>query len=123
MKIAHRVPTVAPTSNMTGRIEPGYQREVDNSMARFAADYLRAQKSLEGAERRLKKAQSIAVEGLVKKAKAKADKDTQALWVLVEARREELNILARHMSSTPAGSKNRGTDSFRPVPIRHGGQL
>lgn len=37
------------------------------------------------------------------------------LWALVELRRDELNRLARLMNATPAGSKNRGTGSYKGV--------
>lgn len=46
------------------------------------------------------------------------------IWAAyVSPRWAELERMARLMVQTPAPRKNRGTDSFRPIPIRHGGLL
>jgi hypothetical protein len=106
---------------MTGLIEPEYQAEVDRSTARLEKQYRERQRAVASAERRAAKlAATTTTPG--KRTKA-AERDLRAAWELVEQRRAELNRLAGLMQASPAGSQNRGRESYRPVPIRHGGNI
>lgn len=121
MKITHKFPTPQLTANMTGKLTPEYEREVEQSTARLEQQYLQAQKSFAAAERRaMKKAARVANER-TKASGQRAKREVQLAWLQVEERRRELNALSRLMTTTPASAKNRGTSSWKPVPNRHGG--
>ena len=72
-------------------------------------------------ERRLERARlrQERAEAKAKEAEANPKISKQAmdeLWRAVEKRRDELKAIEREMKATPAGSKNRGRGSYRPVP-------
>jgi hypothetical protein len=118
LKIQHRVPILS--QNMTGKIDPEYQREVDATTHRLERDWANAQKSLEAATRRAERAERVAEVAKGRKRERSA-RDTLALaWATVELRRAELDRLGRIMSTSPAAAIHRGDKSFRPVPVRHG---
>jgi hypothetical protein len=123
MKILHKIPTLALTSNMTGKISDDYQRQVDRSTARLEMEFLQAQKALKAAERRAERAVQNLAKQKKRAAVEKSRREEIAAWEAVEVRRMELQSLARLMSTTPAGSANRGTESFKKVPITHGGNI
>ena len=120
MRITHRVPAVALTNNMTGRLDPDYEREVERQTAQRVTRFEAAERALEAATKRAQKAERKAAEASTTKAKRLTARELTAAWELVEHRRNELDNLHRLMTATPAGSANRGTKSFRQVPARQG---
>lgn len=121
MKITHRVP--AYSQNMTGRIEPAYQREVDRSTSRLEREFAAASRALEAAENRAERALRKHEVAKGRKQSGTSRRELQVAWATVELRRDELERISRLMSSSPAGSTHRGDRSFRPVPVRHGGNI
>jgi hypothetical protein len=107
---------------MTGKLDPAYEAEVERMTETREVAWAAAQRRLEAAER---KAERLARRAEVATGKVKrlTKRELAEAWAMVELRRQELEDLARGMTWTPAPRKNRGTDSFRPVPIRHGGLL
>lgn len=108
MKMRHRVPNRPPRPEP---ISERYQAEVDHATAKLERAYMRAQKRLEVAERR---AHRVEV-----RAKPKP-KDIEVAWAEVELRRQELAEIQKLMQPAGAPAKNRGRESYRPVPISHG---
>lgn len=109
-------------SNMTGKLDPDYEAEVERMTVSREVAWAAAERRLAAAERKAERLARIA-ESATGKTKRMTKKDLSAAWAMVELRRTELEELARGMTWTPAPRKNRGTDSYRPVPIRHGGLI
>ena len=125
MKMQHRAPSNI-SNNMTGKLDPEYEAEVEKSTRKLEAEWARAQKKLENARisaenARLRAERLEAVRESNrenKKEREEAEKSYRlALEVLAE-RQEELRELEIMMTTTPAGSQNRGTKSFKSVPIK-----
>jgi predicted nucleic acid-binding Zn-ribbon protein len=109
-------------SNMTGRLDPDYEAEVERMTVSREVAYASAQRRLDAAERKAKRLEHR-LDTATGKTKRLTKRELATAWEAVEARRAELESLARGMTSTPASAQNRGTKSFRPVPVRHGGNL
>lgn len=109
-------------SNMTGRLDPDYEAEVERMTQSREVAFAAAQRRLAAAERKAQRL-SQRLESSTGKTKRLTKKELVLAWEAVEARRSELESLSSLMTSTPAPAKNRGTKSFRPVPIRQGGNL
>lgn len=129
MKMQHRVPSNI-SYNMTGKLDPEYEAEVEKSTRKLEAEWAKAQKKLEGAKisaenARLRAERLEAVRESnreTKKEREEAEKSYRlALKVLAE-REEELRELEIMMTTTPAGSQNRGAKSFRSVPVKERGR-
>ena len=115
MKIKHRVPLQNFSQDMTGKLDPEYERQVERSTNKLEVEYAKAQRRFESLEKRIAKTQ-IQVDTLkVKKARDKAKKEYKNLIDELEERRAELLELERMMTYTPAGSQNRGSKSYRPI--------
>lgn len=123
MKTRHRVPDLALTNNMTGRIEESYQAEVDRSTYRLEREYQREQKQLDAAQRRLDRVTAASQRASTERARKSFQREIRVAWELVEIRRTELNRLAGLMAQSPQSAANRGDRSYRPVPARHGGLI
>jgi multidrug resistance efflux pump len=115
---------------MTGKLDPEYEAEVEKSTRKLEAEWAKAQKKLEGAKisaenARLRAERLEAVRESnreTKKEREEAEKSYRlALEVLAE-REEELRELEIMMTTTPAGSQNRGAKSFRSVPVKERGR-
>lgn len=125
MKMQHRAPSNL-SNNMTGRLDPEYEAEVDRATQKLQAKWEKAQKKLEAARlsaeeslRRIEKAEKHkAATAEAKKNKHIAEMEYQRALVLIAEREAELLELEMMMTSTPAGSQNRGTKSFRSVPAK-----
>lgn len=107
MKLQHHVPARAIRSDP---VTPEYQAEVDRSTDKAMAEWRRAQKRLEAAERRLARMQEVRIS-----ARSRA-RDLAVALELVELRREELLRIEALMKSAPAAAQYRGTRSYRPIP-------
>lgn len=108
--------------NMTGKLDPAYEAEVERMTVSREVAWAAAERKLAAAERKAEKLTRVA-ESATGKKKRLTKKELAAAWAMVELRRNELEDLARGMTTSPAPTQNRGTDSYRPVPIRHGGLL
>jgi hypothetical protein len=118
MKITHRVPVDLISDNMTGKLDPDYERQVNRSTRKLEVQYARAQRRVEAVEKRALKAQVRSETLKAKKERDKAKKEYKDLILELEARRLELMELERMMTYSPAGSQNRGKESFKPVPSK-----
>lgn len=108
MKRRHRIPPEAHF--VSDPVSPGYQAEVDRSMAKGAAREQAALRRLESAEARLVKAERI-------KARAQRERAVLVARELVEIRRQELLAIQREMSTSPSSARSRGIGhAKRPVP-------
>lgn len=121
----HRVPSTL-SYNMTGKLDPEYEAQVEKATAKLSADWERAQKKLEAAKKsaesaRLRAERLWTVQESNRKVKLEREEAEEAYRLALNAlaeREEELRELEIMMTSTPAGSKNRGTKSYRVVPIK-----
>lgn len=118
MKIPHRVPDVSP--NMTGRLDPAYEGEVERSTERGEREYAQAQRRVDAAERRARRAEAEVEAARSPKERRLTRKQLAVAWALVELRRQDLAVIERTMQSSPASAGHRGDRSYRPVPDRHG---
>jgi len=125
MKIQHRAPSNL-SNNMTGKLDPEYEAQVDKATQKLQAKWEKAQRKLEAARlsaeeslRRFEKAEkNKAATAEAKKNRQIAEVEYQRALVLIAEREAELVELEMMMTSTPAGSQNRGTKSFRVVPAK-----
>jgi hypothetical protein len=125
MKMQHRAPSNL-SNNMTGKLDPDYEAEVDKATQKLQAKWEKAQRKLEAARlsaeeslRRIEKAEkNKAATAEAKKNKQIAEMEYQRALVLIAEREAELLELEMMMTSTPAGSQNRGKKSFRSVPAK-----
>ncbi len=115
MKLQHRVPDFS--RNMTGKLDPDYEREVERSTTKLEVAYARAQRRLEAIEKRKQKLEHKIATTKTKKSKVVAEKELKKLLSEYVAREEELRTIVEMMTSTPAGSLHRGIKSFRPLPL------
>ena len=115
MKLQHRVPDFS--RNMTGKLDPDYEREVERSTTKLEVAYARAQRRLEAIEKRKQKLEHKIATTKTKKSKVVAEKELKKLLSEYVAREEELKAIVELMTATPAGSKHRGVKSFRPLPL------
>lgn len=105
MKIPHRLPENAgrrPDPEWAARVEREALEHTDKMQRRYEAAQrrlARAQEKAQAAERRADHADRV-----------------RKLWAVVEERRQELIALASLAGTTPAGSTNRGSGSYRGVP-------
>lgn len=120
MKLVHRIPDIALTANMEGKVDAKYMAQVERSTSKLEKQYAQTLKWIEAAERRAEKAQRRAETLKVSKARKQAQKDYLEAILVLEERRQELAQLARLMGMSPAGSQNRGTKSYRPALTTHG---
>lgn len=116
MRIQHRVPFREVSQNMTGRLDPAYEREVEAYTARLERDYANAQKRLEAAERKQERLARLLEAATSSKSRKRMERDAQEAWALVEERRLELMRLSSMMTAVPASASHRGTKSFTKVP-------
>jgi hypothetical protein len=121
VRLHHHVPDVS--HNMTGKIDAAYEAEVQRSTENGEKAYARAQKRLAAAEARAARLEREVAEARSPKERRLTKKELGIAWALVELRRDDLNLLHRQMTSTPASATHRGDGSYRPVPIRHGGAV
>ena len=105
---------------MTGKLDPDYEREVDQMTARLERDYANAEKRVEASERRAARIERVKESAQTARDKKGYERDLAAAWEQVSARRDELARLASLMSASPASAAHRGTKSFRTVPAKHG---
>lgn len=115
MKLQHRVPDFS--QNMTGKLDPDYEREVERSTTKLEVAYARAQRRLEAVEKRRGKLERKLTTVKSKKSRAVAEKELKKLLSEYVDREEELRTIVEMMTSTPAGSLHRGIKSFRPLPL------
>jgi hypothetical protein len=115
VKLQHRVPDFS--RNMTGKLDPDYEREVERSTTKLEVAYARAQRRLEAIEKRKQKLEHKIATTKTKKSKVVAEKELKKLLSEYVAREEELRTIVEMMTSTPAGSLHRGIKSFRPLPL------
>lgn len=118
MKLRHNVPDTS--SNMTGKVQPEYQAQVDRSTHRLEREYLAQEKRVIAAGARAAKAQRQLDAATGARARRLGAHDLAVAWELVQIRREELDRLARLMSQAPQSAAHRGNASFRPIPPTHG---
>jgi hypothetical protein len=118
MKMTHRVPVDLISYNMTGKLDPDYERQVERSTSKLEAQYAKAQRRVEAMEKRVLHVQMQSETLKAKKSRDKAKKEYKTLILELEARRLELLELEKMMTYTPAGSQNRGTKSFKPAPSK-----
>lgn len=107
MKLTHHVSAIGLRSDP---VTPEYQAEVDRSTDKAMAEWKRAQKRLEAAERRLARVQAS------RAATRNRKRDLAVAAELVELRREELLRIEALMKAAPAAAQYRGVRSYRPVP-------
>ena len=108
------------TANMTGRVDPSYQRRVDEQTESRMLAYAAAVRALESAEKVAQRAAlSVQSATTARDKKRRASREAVA-WAHVQLRWEELERIQRIMSTSPAAASYRGTSSYRPVPVRHG---
>jgi hypothetical protein len=125
MKMQHRAPSNL-SNNMTGKLDPEYEAEVEKATQKLQAKWEKAQRRLESARlsaeeslRRFEKAEkNKAATAEAKKNRQIAEVQYQRALILIAEREAELVELEMMMTSTPAGSQNRGTKSFRAVPAK-----
>jgi len=115
VKLQHRVPDFS--RNMTGKLDPDYEREVERSTTKLEVAYARAQRRLEAVEKRKDKLERKVATTKTKKSKAVAERELKKLLVEYLAREKELRLIVELMTTTPAGSRYRGVKSFRPLPL------
>lgn len=118
MKMTHRVPVDLISYNMTGKLDPDYERQVERSTSKLEAQYAKTQRRVEAMEKRVLHVQMQSETLKAKKSRDKAKKEYKTLILELEARRLELLELEKMMTYTPAGSQNRGTKSFKPAPSK-----
>lgn len=129
MKMQHRVPVDKMSFNMTGKLDPEYESEVEKATAKLSAEWERAQKKLEAAKKsaesaRLRAERLWAIQESNREARLEREEAEKAYRLALDAlaeREEELRELEIMMTSTPAGSQNRGNKSYRAVPVRERG--
>jgi hypothetical protein len=108
------------TDNMTGNIDPDYQRRLDEQIESREKAHGAALRALEAAERAAQQAtRAVRAATTARDKKHRASKEAVA-WAHVQLRREELERIQRIMSTSPAAARYRGTSSYRPVPVRQG---
>lgn len=130
MKMQHRVPVDKLSFNMTGKLDPEYEAEVEKSTRKLESEWAKAQKKLENARINAENARfrSERLESIresnreTKKEREEAEKSYRLALEVLAKREEELRELEIMMTSTPAGSQNRGTKSFKSVPIKSRGR-
>ena len=115
MKLQHRVPDFS--RNMTGKLDPDYEREVERSTTKLEVAHARAQRRLEAVEKRREKLERKISTTKTKKSRAVAEKELKKLMSEYLAREEELKAIVELMTATPASSRHRGVKSFRPLPL------
>ena len=126
MKIQHRVPINNISYNMTGKLDPTYEAEVERSTKKLEKEWEKAQKRLESAKAAAESARLRAA--YVEEQKAErlerktAEKEYRLALSLLAEREEELREIEIMMTSSPAGSQNRGNKSYRPVPVKSRGK-
>lgn len=119
MKMQHRVPVDKISYNMTGKLDPAYEAEVEKSTQKLEREWQRAQKRLESARKSAENARLRAESAkTAKKEKDRAQKEYKKALALIEERQAELREIELMMTYSPAGSQNRGNKSYRPVPIK-----
>lgn len=111
MKRRHRIPV--EHLRTTEEVTPEYQAEVDFYTERGQREYEAAQRRLTAA---LGRAERLAKRN-AKRHTDKARREIDEAWALVDLRRMELGKYERLMAATGQPSINRGTKSFRPVPV------
>jgi hypothetical protein len=116
MKLQHRVPDFS--RNMTGKLDPDYEREVERSTVKLEVAYAKAQRRLEAVQKRKERAEQKLLTLKTKKSRVATEKELKKLLAEFIVREEELKTIEEMMTYTPSSSKNRGTKSFRPVPTR-----
>lgn len=117
MKMRHRIPDNI-SYNMTGKLDPAYEAEVEKSTQKLEREWLKAQKRLESARKSAENARLRAESAkTAKKEKDRAQKEYKKALALIAEREAELKEIEVLMTYSPSGSKNRGTKSYRPVPI------
>lgn len=116
MKIQHRIRYKEVSYNMTGKLDPDYEREVEAATTKLEVAYAKAERRVEAAQKRMDKAARKIETLKVKKARTTAIKEHAVALAEYEDRLRELDEIRQLMTYTPAGSQNRGTKSFRHVP-------
>lgn len=117
MKIEHKVRYREVSHNMTGKLDPDYEREVEEATTKLEVAYAKAERRVEAAKKRMEKAARKMETLKVKKARVVATKEHGIALAEYEDRLRELEEIRQLMTSSPAGSQHRGTKSFRPVPL------
>lgn len=122
MKMHHRVPVDKISYNMTGKLDPDYEAEVERSTKKLEKEWQRAQKRLESAkiaaENARLRAEYVERQKAEKLERQAAEREYKLALELLAEREEELRELEVMMTSSPAGSQNRGKKSYRPVPTK-----
>lgn len=116
MKPQHRIPYREISYNMTGKLDPDYEREVEASTMKLEVAYEKARRRAEAAEKRIARAAHKMENAKVRRSRETARKEHMAALAEYEDRLKELQELQALMTYTPAGSANRGTKSYRHVP-------
>lgn len=116
--MTHRAYQPPLTANMTGHIDPEYQREVDRSTNKLEIEYARETRKLIADERRHARLARTAPNAKTRGTRSHREREMRDLWTAIEARRVELRRMERLMSASPQSSSHRGTGSYRPVPVR-----
>ena len=113
MKLTHRHKKNNYSENMTGKLDPAYEREVERSTNKLEVEYAAAQRRLESAEKQKIKAEERLAKSNGKKTKAQAQREFDlALQAFIE-REHEFQEIVRLMNGTPASSMHRGNKSHR----------
>lgn len=107
MRIAHKVRP--PRNPKPVEIDSEYQAQVDRSTEKLEQAYLKAQRAVQAAERRLERARELRQQ----RERAKAVREAEAT---LAQRLEELAEYERMMTSTPASLKHRGRGGWKKVP-------
>lgn len=119
-KIPHHFPDEALVNNMTGRVDPEYEAEVEAMTARRELAWEKAERALENVVRRHENAKRRAETAKTRAAREHAKREIAKLWEEIEARRAELAVLQGIMQSSPQSAAHRGSKSHRTLPARHG---
>jgi len=116
MKPQHRVRYKEVSYNMTGKLDPDYEREVEASTTKLEVAYERAVRRAEAVEKRISRAAHKMGTAKVKKSRETARREHELALAEYEDRLREIREIESLMQSSPASSVHRGTKSFRPVP-------
>jgi hypothetical protein len=105
VRIRHK--THLPKEAKPVELDPEYQAEVDRSTTKLMQRYQAAQRSAERAQEKLQ----------IARARRARKAELRELEQAVQARLAELAALERMMTSSPAGTRSRGTEGWRKVPL------
>jgi acyl-CoA reductase-like NAD-dependent aldehyde dehydrogenase len=113
MKLTHRHKRNSYSENMTGKLDPAYEREVELATNKLEVKYAAAQRRLEAAEKQKELAEKRLAAAHGKKTKAEKQKEFDRILQEYIAREEELQEIIALMNGTPASSVHRGNKSHR----------